>query len=116
MKSFMFLFRGGLDPEKASPEEMQQNMEKWFGWVNDLRDKGVYTAGEALLPSGLTLQKNNVVTDGPFAESKEVVGGFFIIKAESIEAATEVAKGCPDLSHGGTVEIRDVMVFDEGMM
>ncbi len=116
MKSFMFIFRGGLDPQTASPEEMQQNMEKWFGWVTALQNNGTYKAGEALLPSGLTLQKNNVVTDGPFAESKEIVGGFFIVNAESIEAATEIAKGCPDLSHGGSVEIRDVMVFDEGMM
>jgi hypothetical protein len=116
MKSFMFLFRGGLDPQTASPEEMQQNMEKWFGWVEDLKSKGIYTAGEALLPSGLTLHKNNLVTDGPFAESKEIVGGFFIVKAESIDVAKEIAKSCPDLPLGGSVEVRDVMVFDEGMM
>jgi hypothetical protein len=112
MKSFMFLFRGGLDPQTASPEEMQQNMQQWMGWVEDLQKKNIYAAGEALLPTGKTLKKNNVVTDGPFAESKEIVGGFFIVKAETLDAAIEIAKGCPDLSLGGSVEVRDVMVFD----
>ncbi len=114
MKSFMFIFRGGLDPQAASPEEMQQNMQKWMGWVEELQQKNIYKAGEALLPTGKTLQKNNVITDGPYAESKEIVGGFFIVSAESLEAALEIAKGCPDLALGGTVEVRDVMVF-EGM-
>jgi hypothetical protein len=112
MKSFMFLFRGGLDPRSASPEEMQQNMQKWFGWVESLQTKGIYKAGEALLPSGQTLRKNNVVTDGPFVESKEMVGGFFIVLAADLEAATAIAKDCPDLAHGGSVEIRDVVIFE----
>ena len=109
MKNFMFLFRGGLDPATASPEEMQQNMEKWIAWVDELKQKGVYTSGEPLLPGGKTLRKNNVVTDGPFAESKEVIGGFFIVEAADLDAALEMSKGCPDLSLGGSVEIREVM-------
>jgi hypothetical protein len=111
MQSFMLIFRGGLDPQTASPEEMQKNMEKWMTWVNDLRQKNIYKAGEALLPSGKTLAKNNVVTDGPFAEGKEIVGGFFIIQAADIDAAINIAKDCPDLSLNGSVEVRDVMVF-----
>lgn len=109
MKSFMFLFRGGLDPETASPEEMQQNMEKWFAWVDELKQKGIYSSGEPLLPGGKTLRKNNVVTDGPFAESKEVIGGFFLIKTDGIDTALELAKACPDLPLGGSVEVREVM-------
>jgi hypothetical protein len=111
MASFMFLFRGGLDPHTASPEEMQTNMQKWMGWVDKLKAKGSYKAGEALLPSGKTLHKDNLVTDGPFAESKEIIGGFFIVEAADINAAIEIAKGCPDLAIGGSVEVRDVMVF-----
>jgi hypothetical protein len=111
MKSFMFLFRGGLDPHSASPEEMQQQLQKWFSWVDSLKKKGIYKAGEALLPTGQTLRKNNVVTDGPFAESKELVGGFFIVLADSLDAATKIAKDCPVLPHGGSVEIRDVAIF-----
>lgn len=112
MSNFMFVFRGGLDPFTASPEEMQQNMEKWMAWVGQLQANGTYVSGEALMPTGKTLHKGNVVTDGPFIESKEMVGGFFIVKAESIEAAIEIAKGCPDLPIGGSVEVRDVVVFE----
>jgi hypothetical protein len=111
MKSFMFLFRGGLDPQTASPEEMQQNMQKWMGWVDELKKKGIYHSGEALFPTGKILHKDNLVTDGPFTESKEVVGGFFIVKAENIDAAIQIANDCPDLAIGSSVEIRDVMTM-----
>jgi hypothetical protein len=111
MSNFMLLFRGGLDPKSSSPEEMQSNMQKWMGWVEDLQKKGIYVAGEALLPTGKTLRKGNLVTDGPFAESKEIVGGFFIVKADNIDQAITISKDCPDLPLGGSVEVRDVMVF-----
>ncbi|HCL05866.1 MAG TPA: transcription initiation protein [Chitinophagaceae bacterium] len=112
MSNFMFLFRGGLDPFTASPEAMQQNMEKWFAWVGQLQASGTYVAGEALMPSGKTLHKGNVITDGPYMESKEMVGGFFVVKADNLKAALEIAKGCPDLELGGSVEVRDVVVFE----
>lgn len=108
----MLIFRSGSDSMKMSPEESQQNMQNWFSWIGELQSKGIYTGGEALLPTGKTVKKGNLVTDGPYAESKEVVGGFFIVKAANIEEATEIAKGCPDLPLGGSVEVRDVAVFD----
>lgn len=111
MASFMFLFRGGLEPKNSSPEEMQNNMQKWMSWVDKLKKQGVYKAGEALMPTGKTLRKDNVVTDGPFAESKEIIGGFFIIEAADMKAALDIAQDCPDLPLGGYVEVRDVMVF-----
>ncbi len=82
-----------------------------MGWVDDLKKKGIYAAGEALLPSGKTLHKDSLVTDGPYAESKEIVGGFFIVKAEDLDTAIKIAGDCPDFAYGGTVEVRDVMVF-----
>ena len=110
MKDFMFIFRGGSDAMNFSPEQMQQHMQKWFSWVNDLKAKNIYISGEPLTPSGRTIKGSTaVVTDGPFAESKEVVGGFFLIKADTIEAATEIARDCPDLPLNGSVEIREVM-------
>jgi hypothetical protein len=87
-------------------------MQKWMGWVDDLKKKGIYLAGEALLPTGKTLRKGNVVTDGPFAESKEIIGGFFIIKASDMDEALSIAGDCPDLPLDGRVEVRDVMVFE----
>jgi hypothetical protein len=114
MKNFMLLFRGGSDATPMSPEESQQHMQKWFAWVEELQQKGLYTSGEALMPGGKTVRQGAVVTDGPYAESKEMIGGFFIVKANHLEDAIEIAKGCPDLPLGGTVEVRDVVVF-EGM-
>ena len=108
----MLIFRGGSDAMNMSPEESQQHMQKWFEWVTELQGKGIYTAGEALLPTGKTVGQGNVVTDGPFAESKEMVGGYFIVQSDNIESAIEIAKSCPDLPLGGTVEVRDVAVFE----
>ena len=77
MKNFMLIFRSGSDAMKMSPEESQQNMQQWFSWIGELQSKGIYTGGEALLPTGKTVKKGNLVTDGPYAESKEKVGGGF---------------------------------------
>ena len=112
MKDFMLIFKGGSDAMNMSPEEMQTHMGKWFAWVEKLKSANTYVAGEALTPGGKTVKgKKPVVTDGPFAEAKEVVGGFFIVRANSIEEASEIAKECPDLPLNGTVEIREVMKF-----
>lgn len=110
MKDFMLLFRGAAKQYEFSPEEMQGHMQKWLAWVDRLKSKNIYVSGEPLLPDGKTVTgKKAVVTDGPFAESKEIIGGFFLIKAASIEEATEIAKDSPDLPLDGTVEVREVM-------
>jgi len=112
MKDFMLIFKGGSDAMNMSPEEMQNHMGKWFSWIDKLKAANKYVAGEALTPGGKTVKgKKAVVTDGPFAEAKEVVGGFFIVRANSIEEASEIAKDCPDLPLDGAVEIREVMKF-----
>ena len=112
MKDFMLIFLGAAEQYDFSPEQMQEHMQKWFGWIEDLKAKKIYVSGEALLPAGKTVKgAKALVTDGPFAESKELVGGYFIVKADSIEAATEIAKGCPDLPLEGSVEVREVMKF-----
>jgi Uncharacterized protein conserved in bacteria len=111
MKEFMFIFKGATQQYDFSPEEMQQHMHSWFSWVDDLKAKKIYLAGEALSPAGgKTVQGAKLlVTDGPFAESKELVGGFISIRAASIDEAVEIAKGCPDLQLDGAVEVREIM-------
>ena len=110
MKDFMFIFRNTTDRPQPTPEEMQNIMQLWMGWIDKLKQKNVYSAGEPLTPPGKVVKGNNAtITDGPFTESKEVVGGFFIVKANSLEEATELAKDCPDLPHGGSVEVREIM-------
>jgi hypothetical protein len=112
MEKYMFIFLGG-DPSHLSPEAQQAHMQKWFTWVEKLTNEKRYVAGEALLPGGKTITGlKKVVTDGPFAESKEVVGGFFVVLAKTIDEAIQIAKDCPDYDLGGIVEVREVMKMD----
>src|ERR1700759_2521313 len=111
MKDFMFIFRGPNPADlKLTPEESQASMQKWFDWIGELSAKGHYVAGDPLLPGGKTVQgKKVVVTDGPFAEGKELLGGYFIIKAESMEQAVQMDYGFPDFEMQGSVEIREIL-------
>lgn len=112
MKDFMLIFAGATQQYNFSPEQAQQHMQKWFSWIEELKAKKIYVAGEALLPGGKMVKgPKALVTDGPFAESKELVGGFLIVKANTLEEATEIAKGSPDLPLEGSVEVREVMKF-----
>lgn len=112
MEKYIFLFRGG-DGSSLSPEQQQEQMGKWMQWVDKLSKQGRYLAGEPLLPVGKTITgPKKSVTDGPFAESKEIVGGFFMIHAKDLDEATEIAKECPDYHLGGIVEVRQVMKLD----
>ena len=108
----MLIFLGG-DPSHLSPEAQQAHMGKWFAWVEKLRKEQRYVAGEALLPGGKTVKgPKKAVTDGPFAESKEIVGGFFVLNAKNLDEAVLIAKDWPDYDLGGVVEVREVMKFD----
>lgn len=112
MKDFMLIFMNAERNPDASPEDMQANMQQWFNWIDDLKAKGLYVSGEALHPAGKTVKgPEGIVTDGPFAETKELVGGYFIIKAADIDAAAEISKACPDLPAGSTVQVREVVKF-----
>ena len=112
MEKYMFIFLGG-DPSHLSPEAQQAHMQKWFDWVKKLENEKRYVGGEALLPGGKTVTgPKKVVTDGPFAESKEVVAGYFVVLAKNLNEAVEMAKECPDYVLNGIVEVREVMKFD----
>jgi hypothetical protein len=112
MEKYMFLFLGG-DTSHLSPEAQQAHMQKWFAWVEKLTKQNRYIAGEALHPGGKTISgSRKAVTDGPYAESKELVGGFFVVYAKDLAEATEMAKDCPDYDLGGAVEVREVVKFD----
>lgn len=108
MANFLFVYRGGDEAyAKMSPDEMQKIMQKWECWIGEAMQKGWMTnPGDALTPEGKVVLANKTVTDGPFVESKEVVGGYSVVKADSLAAAAELAKGCPALLTGGKVEVR----------
>ena len=110
MKDYLFLFRGGLDFTKASPEQLQQAMMNWKNWTEELSKKGIYSGGERLKRNDAAVVKGNAkqVIDGPYNESKEIVGGYINIKADNLQQAIEISKGCPIFNFDGNVEIREV--------
>lgn len=112
MSEFVFLYRGGERPP-SSPEQVQQILQKWTTWFKDLSAKGhLVDRGQPLERNGKIVNGARMVTDGPFAEAKDVVGGYSLIKARDVAEAAELAKGCPILERGGGVEVRPIMKFD----
>jgi hypothetical protein len=111
MSEFVFLYRGGDRP--MSPEVVQQNLHHWTAWFKDLAAKGhMVDRGQPLDRSGKMVNNAKVVLDGPFAEAKDVIGGYTLIKAKDLAEAAELAKGCPLLNRGGGVEVRPVLKLD----
>lgn len=111
MKDFALIFRRPpFDPGKVSPKDMQEIAKKWDNWVGELTGQNKMGSSVRLGTEGKVLKGGGVITDGPFVELREIVGGVFIIKAESLEEATTLAHGCPILGLGGSVEIRPLYV------
>ncbi len=110
MKEYLLLFRSGVEIRSASPEQLQAVMTKWQTWLGKLENEKRIVGGQRLVPGGkvLTGPKKNAV-DGPFSEGKEVIGGFQIIRAKSLDDAVETARECPVFEFGGSVEIREPM-------
>lgn len=108
MTEYVFLYRNG---EKMSPETMQKQMTKWNVWLKELGQKGALkNIGQPLDRSGrLVSGGGRTVTDGLFAEAKDVIGGYSIVEAKDIDHAVELSRGCPVLDVGGAVEIRPTM-------
>jgi hypothetical protein len=105
---YLLVFRNTGWHKGLSSEEIQQNMARFTAWFEKLSNKGQFKGGGPLTHDGKILTRKNVVTDGPFAESKEAIAGFFIIQADSLEQAVEIAQGCPGLEFGQTVEVRAI--------
>lgn len=114
MKKFMMVFLGADYGELGlTPEQIQGRMGKWFGWTDKMKAAGIMVAGEALQGPGKRITgKDRVISDGPFVESKEMVGGFYVVTAESFDEMVKIAEDYPDYDLGGTVEIREVVNFE----
>jgi hypothetical protein len=111
MSEYVFLYRGGDRP--PSPEQGQQVLQKWMAWFKSMADKGhVIDRGQPLERSGKIVGTGKAITDGPFAEAKDVIGGYTLIKARDLSQAADLAKDCPILDRGGQVEVRPVMKLD----
>ena len=109
MSEFTYLYRGGQDTS-VSPERRQQQLQKWVAWFKELGANGhLKNLGHPLERAGAVVKGDQkIVTDGPYAEAKDVVGGFSLIEAKDLAQAVEISKGCPILEVGGSVEVRPI--------
>ena len=95
--------------KRMPPEEQQQLLKRYYAWVDELRTSGAFVDGSPLEDSGRLLRVvDGEIVDGPFTETKEVLTGYFVIEADDWDAAVALAKGCPALLHGESVELRKV--------
>lgn len=106
----MLIFRGTDWYQGLSPEQMQQVGDQWMAWFNRLKEQGKAIAGNPLEREGRVVSGKNgrVVSDGPFAESKEAIGGYFLLKVSTLDEAVAIAQECPGLPYGIRVEVRPV--------
>ena len=95
-----------------SPEQMQQVIQKYVNWGDRLRDAGVMLDGQKLAdePGRVMRARGGQVrvTDGPYSETKEVLGGYYTIQADDYDKAIEIARDCPQLEYGGAIEVREI--------
>jgi hypothetical protein len=117
VSQFLYLYRmtpAARQENMGTPERAQQSMQRWMAWMNDLDAKGhLKDRGQPLEQTGKVVRgQQKAVTDGPFTESKDVIGGFTLIEARDIDQAVELSRGCPIFEGGGSVEVRPIMKMD----
>jgi hypothetical protein len=108
---YILFFRGNDWTKGLSPEQTQNVMNQWKEWFDRLSAQGKLKAGQPLECAGKVVSGKHgraVVNDGPFAESKEAVGGYFLLTVETMDEAISIAKACPGLEHGVVIEVRQV--------
>ena len=114
MKEFLMLIRENANYGTMTAQEMQADIEKHIQWVEDLVAKGHFKSGSPLESAGFHIKgEKRIVMDGPYIESKECISGFYFLLADSLTEATEIAKGCPALDMGASVEIREMIPTHE---
>ena len=113
MKDFLLVFRNDYSKQpKGSPAEMQAVMKQWMDWIGGIAAQNkLANAGNPLESAGKVVRANNVITDGPYTEIKELIGGYTIVKAETLDEDAGLAKGCPILFVGGNVEVREMIAM-----
>jgi hypothetical protein len=114
MSEFIYLFRCTAEQQEramGTPEAAQRSLQNWLGWLEQLEARGqLKDRGQPLDRGGSVVSGNKrLVTDGPYAESKDLVLGFMLIQARDLHEAIEISKGCPIVEGGGSVEIRPIM-------
>jgi hypothetical protein len=104
---YLVIARGQWDPN-VSRDEIQNAIDRFYTWLDRLVDEGKMKRGQRLTYEGKTVRRNSVITDGPFGESKEVIGGYWFILASSLDEAAKIAQSNPCLDYGIFFEIRPI--------
>lgn len=107
---YMLLFRGTNWDKELSPEQLQKVVADWMAWFERLSQQGKVISGHPLTYQGKLISghKGQVVADGPFAESKEAIGGYFYLRVADMDEAIAIGQQCPGLDYGCVVEVREV--------
>ena len=112
LPQYLLIFRAPIDDSPSpSPEELEALFAEWFAWSEKVGAEGKYHGGNPLEESGKVMrgETGDTITDGPFVESKEVLCGYFLISAVDVDDALRIARGCPGLRKGMSVEVRPIM-------
>ena len=114
MEQYALIMRHEDGGKIASPEQMETWMKQTMDWIGGIAAQNKFVGGTGLLFDGAkVVRPNNVVTNGPFGEIKETIGGFITVRADSVEEAVEFAKGCPVLQgEGNSMEVRRIAKDD----
>ena len=117
MSQYLYLYRMAAAARQeavGTPERAQQSMQRWMTWMQELDANGhLKDRGQPLEKTGKVVRgPQKTVTDGPYTEAKDLVGGFTIVEARDIDQAVELSRGCPIFDGGGSVEVRPVMKMD----
>jgi hypothetical protein len=116
MNEFVLLFRLDILTKDAqpSPEQLQVYMKQYHDWVGGIAAQNKFVGGKGLSTEGKVLKSHNVMTDGPYAEIKESIAGYIMIRAKDFDEAVSLAKDCPILNgDGNSVEVRKVVTVHE---
>jgi hypothetical protein len=107
---FLLVFRNSEDEPDPTPAEMEQIFGKWMAWMKGMKARGEFVGANRLQDAGKVLRgaRGASVSDGPFVEAKEMIGGYILVAAANLARATEIARDCPGLEHGTIVEVRPV--------
>lgn len=111
MNEFLLIFRRDADFDaQFTPAQLQEISKPWMDWMGGLAAQNkLANSGNRLSPDGAVVKPGNVITNGPYVEVKEAVGGYIVVRAASLEEASELSKGCPILTTGGSVEVRQIV-------
>lgn len=115
MKKYLLLLHEDIEKmKKLSPKEMEELGNSHMAWAEKLAELGYLISGEGLEENSVQISgKNCIVKDGIFLESKEMIGGYYLLQAEDLKTVIELAKSCPCHLFGGTTEIRPIMEYEE---